>query len=263
MSLIESYNKKSKYDIVDHIQEIPLDVDIEKLRREIFNLIIKNDYGMNLISLKLPPDENDWIDQKERLEDGSVSPFAFAEYHTIPINRQDDQIYVNWHPDVSDYLKQLTEDVGQMVGLEVGRVRLAWLQPNSGYPIHADTDPMRIHIPIFTNDMAYIIHDGKMHNLKYGKIYHLITPSIHTAWNFGFLPRLHLIFSTHADQDIINKIAEGNSLSWARKNIQKHFADSGIDSYSMAKLGQIKRLSGRSDEFSFIKRINDILKGKD
>lgn len=263
MSLIDLYNKTSKYDVVDYIQEIPLDIDIETLRRDMFDLIIKNNYGTNIVSLRLPNDEDQWDDAKEKLEDGSVLPFALSEEYTTPKNSRDNREYVKWHPGVPAYIKKLTADIESITGQAIGRVRLAWLQPNKGYPIHADTDPMRIHIPLFTNNLSYVIHDGNMYNFKYGKVYHLITPSIHTAWNFGFLPRLHLIFSTHANKDITNKIEELSSLAQTEKNIKQHLANSGIDSYSMAKLGQIKRLSVRDDEFSFIKRINDILKGKD
>jgi len=263
MNLIDLYNKKSRYDIVNHIQEIPLDIDIETLRSELFNLIIKNDYGTNVVSLRLPEDRNDWIDQNEKLEDGAVIPFALTEKYTHPKNDKDDIEYIDWHPDASAYLKKLTSNIENMVGLGIGRIRLAWLEAGKGYPIHTDTDPMRIHIPLFTNDLAYIIHDGELYNFKYGKIYHLITPSIHTAWNFGFLPRLHLIFSTHADTDITNKIKDISSLSQTKENIKNHLVNSGVDSYSMAKLGQIKNLSVADNEFGFIKRINDILKGKD
>lgn len=263
MNLIDLYNKKSRYDIVDHIQEIPLDVDIETLRSELFNLIIKNDYGTNVVSLKLPEDRNDWIDQNEKLEDGSVLPFALIDEHTHPKNDRSDVDYVKWHPDVSRYLKQLTQNVEEMVGQKIGRVRLAWLDSHKGYPIHADTDPMRIHIPIFTNNLAYIIHDGKIHNFKYGKIYHLITPSTHTAWNFGNLPRLHLIFSTHADQEITNRITENSSLDQTKRNIQEYLSNSGVDTFSMAKLIKIKGLTPKDTEFGFIKRMNDILEGKE
>ena len=263
MSLTELYNKQSKYDIKDFIQEIPIDLDINTLRKDVFDLIIKNNYGTNVVSLRLPIDENDWTNDKEKLEDGSVFPFAINEDHTRPANDKHNAEYVKWHSDTSKYIKTLTADIEALTGQSIGRVRLAWLQPGKGYPIHADTDPMRIHIPLFTNDLAYIIHNGNMYNFKYGKVYHLITPSTHTAWNFGFMPRLHLIFSTHADKDITNKITEISSLSQAKENIKKHLSDSGIDSYSMAKLGQIKNLSVADNEFGFIKRINDILKGKD
>lgn len=263
MSLIELYNKHSNYEISDFIQEIPLDIDIETLRKDIFELIIKNKYGTDIVSLRLPLDEDQWNDNKEKLEDGSVLPFALIEEHTSPKNSRNNREYVKWHPDVSTYIKKLTADIESATGQAIGRVRLAWLQPGKGYPIHADTDPMRIHIPLFTNNLSYIIHDGSMYNFKYGKVYHLITPSTHTAWNFGFLPRLHLIFSTHANKDITNKITEISSLSQTRENIKQHLSDSGIDSYSLAKLSQIKELSANDDEFGFIKRLNDILKGKD
>lgn len=259
MSLIDLYNKTSKYDIVDHIQEIPIDIDIEKLRKNIFDLIIKNNYGTNIVSLRLPNDEDQWDNVKEKLEDGAVLPFALLKEDTIPKNSRDNREYVRWHPNVSTYIKKLTSDLESMTGQNIGRVRLAWLQPGKGYPIHADTDPMRIHIPLFTNNLSYIIHDDIMYNFKYGKVYHLITPSTHTAWNFGFLPRLHLIFSTHADKDITNKIAEISSLSQTEKNIKKHLSNSGIDAYSIAKLGQIMKLPNKNYDIGFIKRINDIL----
>jgi len=259
--LIEMYNQRSNYEINDCIQQIPLEINIDRLRKEIFNIIVDNDYGTNVVSLKLPEGNTDWLDQKEKLETGSVNPFSLTEHSTYPENDIPDENYVNWHPDTGTYLKSITSTLEKITGLNIGRVRLAWLDAGVGYPIHADTDTMRLHIPIFTNDLAYMLHDGKLFNFKYGNVYHLITPSMHTAYNFGNLPRLHLIFSTNGDQEITTTINETSRLSQTNENIKHNLKDSGIDSYSMAQLCKITGAKPGSEEFGFIKRINNIVKG--
>jgi len=261
--LIEMYNQRSNYEIHDCIQQIPLEINIDCLRKEIFNIIVNNNYGTSIVSLKLPDGSTDWIDQKEKLELdlGGIQPCSFKENYTQSENNMPDESYVNWHPDAGAYLKSITSTLEETTGLKIGRVRLAWLDSGKGYPIHADADPIRIHIPIFTNNLSYILHDGKLFNFKYGNAYHLITPSMHTAYNFGFLPRLHLVFSTNGDQEITTTINETLRLTQTIGNIKHHLKDGGIDSYSLTQLCKIKGAKPGSKEFGFIKRINNIIKG--
>lgn len=259
--LIKLYNQRSQYKIDDFIQQVPIEIDIDRLRKEVFSIIVDNNYGTNTVSLKLPIGESNWVDQKEKLETGSVDPFSLLEKYTYSENPIPDENYVNWHPESGPYLKSITSILEETTGLNIGRVRLAWLNSGKGYPIHADTDPMRLHIPIFTNNLSYILHDGKLFNFKYGNVYHLITPSMHTAYNFGKLPRLHLIFSTNGDQEITTTINETSRLSKTNENIKHNLKDSGIDSYSMAQLCKVIGAKPGTKEFGYIKRIHDIIKG--
>ena len=112
------------------------------------------------------------------------------------------------------YVAELTKQIEKLSGLKITRIRLSWLKPTGGYPMHADVDPMRIHIPIFTNTLAYFVQGHKIYHMQYGKLYHLVTTSNHTAWNFGKLPRLHLIFSTYHCNIWIN--CSVSCITWER-----------------------------------------------
>lgn len=260
--LIKLYNQRSQYKIDDFIQQVPIEIDIDRLRKEVFSIIVNNNYGTNTVSLKLPNGESNWVDQKEKLETGSNFPFSLNGEGITPKNTIPNSHYVNWHPNSGPYLKLITSLLEELTGLSIGRVRLAWLEADKGYPIHTDSDPMRIHIPLFTNNLSYILHDGQLFNFKYGNVYHLITPSMHTAWNFGELPRLHLILSTTGDQEITNTINEVTNLTQTNNNVKSHFKDSGIDSYSIREFIKITKANVKSKEFGFIKKIYDIVKGE-
>jgi len=260
--LIELYNQKSNYEINDFIQQIPIEINFDILRREVFDIIINNNYGTGIVSLRLPNGETNWIDQKEKLETGSCLPFSLDGEGLVPENKRPNKDYVNWHPDSGAYLKSITTSLEELTGLSIGRIRLAWLEADKGYPIHTDNDPMRIHIPLFTNNLSYILHDNEIYNFKYGNVYHLITPSIHTAWNFGRLPRLHLVLSTTGNQKITDIINNERTLIQANNNVRNQFKDGGIDSYSMSQLCKIIEAKPNSKKFEYIKKINSIIKGE-
>lgn len=263
MNIFDLYNDKTNYEVTDFVQQLDFDVDIETLRKEIFSLIVKNNYGTKVVSLRMPKDNLNWIDTNEILESGSVGPFATADVGIKPANELENNSYTEWHPDLKNsYLKSLATDIEKLIGMPIGRVRLGWLQPDSGYPIHADTEPMRIHIPIFTNDLAYIIHSGTLTNMQYGKVYHLITPKTHTAWNFSrLLPRLHLIFSTCPDQKQTELITKISSLSSTEENIRNHLTHTGVDKYSLLQYLKLKDIKPKSDEFNQVSKLIKILEG--
>ncbi len=237
-NLIELYQKYCRYQITDSIQQLDFNLDIETLRKELFKFIIDNNFGFSTVSLRLPEDETNYISSAEILESGAIDPYyGIFKKKNIPQNIKHNKEYLNWHPQLTDsYVSSLVPKIEHFCGLHIGRIRLGWLHPLSGYDMHADLEPMRLHIPIFTNNLSYIIHDHQLYHMAYGKLHHLITTNIHTAWNFGNLSRLHLIFSTYADETVDAEIEKLTEINLARENLLTQLQDQGVDHYGLEQL---------------------------
>ena len=239
--LIELYQKHCSYQITDHIQELEFTFDIERLRKELFKFIIDNKFGFSAVSLRLPQGATNYISIDEKLETGAIDP---SNYHhsneNIPLNITHNSEYLYWHPRLVDsYIASLVPNIEELCGLHIGRIRLGWLQPHLGYKMHCDLEPMRLHIPLFTNNLAYMIHNHELYNMQYGKLYHLITTNIHTAWNFGKLPRLHLIFSTYANDVVDTEIDKLGQFELSSQNFIDTIKNQGVDSYSLLEIFRI------------------------
>jgi len=265
--LIEIYQKYCPYQIVDHIQELEFTFDIDLLRKELFEFIIDNKFGFSTVSLRLPQGETDYSSVDEKLETGAIDP---SNYHpnrkNIPLNNTHNSEYLYWHPQLIDsYTASLIPEIEKLCGLHIGRIRLGWLQPHSGYHMHCDLEPMRLHIPLFTNNLAYMIHDHNIYHMQYSKLYHLITTNIHTAWNFGKLPRLHLIFSTYADADVDAEIAKVSLFERSSQNFVNTIKKQGVDKYSLLEVFRIAESitkfdsKTKTDMLQEIKQITDLL----
>lgn len=234
-NLLELYQKYNPL-ITDVVQELDFSVDIERLRIELFDFIIKNNYGMSAISLRLQKDKTNYISEDYKLENEAQNFYIYK--NDIPTDI--DSEFIHWHPDLKNsYTASLVPDLEKLCGFPIGKVRLAWLQPEKGYSMHVDVEPMRIHIPIFTNDLSYILHDQKTFNMKYGKVYHLLTTRVHTAWNFGKMPRLHLIFSTYADGELKQELDQIRSEEFHETMFIETIKNQGVDLYSLTKLLQL------------------------
>jgi hypothetical protein len=208
-TLLEKYQRICPYQIIESCQSLNFEVDIELLKQELFNFITDNKFGFNAVSLRLPEGKTNYIDFNERLESTAVSAYEYlieSNQSISPENVTHDDKYLEWHPTLKNsYVKKIVPKLEEYCGFKIGRVRLGWLKPGKGYPMHVDAEPLRIHIPLVTNLNSYIISEQKLYHMEYGKIYHLITAGMHTAYNFGKLPRLHLIFSTYSDNIDINQ----------------------------------------------------------
>ena len=238
--LIEIYQKHCPYQITDHIQELEFTFDIECLRKELFKFIINNKFGFSVVSLRLPQGATNYTSADEMLETGAIDASNYHNSKNIPSNTTHNKEYLHWHPQLVDsYIASLVPTIEKLCGLHIGRIRLGWLQPLNGYPMHCDLEPMRLHIPLFTNNLAYMIHDHKLCHMQYGKLYHLITTNIHTAWNFGKLPRLHLIFSTYADDIVDTEIAKLTQNDISAENFIDTIKNQGVDAYSLVEIFRI------------------------
>jgi hypothetical protein len=94
----------------------------------------------------------------------------------------------------------------------VTRTRFAYMAPGHSIKPHIDyntTYSIRVHIPIITNENAFLCvknKDGvqKMHMPADGSIYFLNTGITHWAENNGNEGRIHLVISLNGQQDIID-----------------------------------------------------------
>jgi hypothetical protein len=215
-------------------------IDIDQLRREIFNFIIENKYGYKGVSLRMPIGNTKYADENESLVATASNIFARSVLYKHRTNVIPDSEYTEWHPALSEsYLASLVPILEQYSGFSIGRVRLGWLQPDEGYPMHNDLEPMRLHIPIFTNNFAYMLHNNSIDVMQYGKLYHLLVADTHTAWNFGKFPRLHLIFSTHSNNEITAELDKLDHILISRGNYADHIKNQGVDGYSLDQLDLI------------------------
>lgn len=263
-TLIELYQKYCPYQIYNQIQKLDFEFDIDRLRRELFDFINKNQFGFDPVSLKLPTGQTNYNSKEEMLETGGIDAINYLKDVCIPSNTRHNKEYLDWHPDlIKSYTRSLAAEIEKICVLHIGRIRLGWLQPGKGYPMHCDLEPMRLHIPLFTNNLAYIIHKDKLYNMKYGKLYHLITTDLHTAWNFGNLPRLHLIFSTYGDKTLDVEIEKLKYKEVTAKNFSDTIENQGIDKYSVLEILKIKETVDQinpGDKLQLLHEIKSILK---
>lgn len=243
LNFLQLYQTRCPYQITDAVQELDFKFDIDRLRKEMFQFIADNNFKFEAVSLRLPPGQTNYISPNETLESGGKNMLNFNS-NTYPNNTTHNKEYTEWHPMlINSYVASLVPELEKLCGFNIGRVRLGWVLPKTGYGLHVDFEPMRLHIPLFTNKTAYIIHDGQMYHMEYGKLYHLITSNLHTAWNFGPLPRLHLIFSTYADKEIDDELDKLSLVELLKATIKDQITNQGIDQYSLMHLFNTTDLS--------------------
>jgi len=239
--LMQLYNAEYNYPITDTIQQLDVDVDASRLQDELLNLIVDNHYGIDVVSLRLQAGDTNWINPIENLRATAVPSMSILkDDYRLPPNNISNEEYTEWHPDLENsYVKDLVPQIEKYTGARIGRIRLGWLMPNAGYPMHSDLEPLRLHIPLFTNSLASFIHDGTSSTMEYGKLHHLISTTTHTAHNFGKLPRLHLVFSTIATPAISSVISQVTDSRYTNKRFVDHLQDTGVTPESIEKLRKI------------------------
>jgi len=225
------YQKECNYTITSNTQEIEFEFNVARLKAEMLQFIIEHDYGLNVVSLRLPEGNTNWTSSDEILETNAIDDMAIAESeHSTPFNTRPNSEYLNWHPALDNsYVKDLVPQIEKVTGFKIGRIRLGWVLPNNGYPMHSDLDPMRLHIPLVTNKHAYIVNDDKLHHFSFGKLYHLLSTETHTAHNFGRVPRLHLVFSTYGSSEIDNEMLKISSTITTEQRYLDHVKDCNFD----------------------------------
>lgn len=91
----------------------------------------------------------------------------------------------------TELLQSIAHDLGVNEG---GRVRLLNLPPKTNYSFHHDPDSWRVHIPLITNEDAFMIVHGKLWHLPIGNAYLVKVKDFHCAMNSGKEDRIHIVF---------------------------------------------------------------------
>lgn len=237
--LIPIIQQYCNYKINCATQLVESDIDAEKVRQEILAFLLKNQFGYNSVSLRLPEpgvDKQDYLNPDESVHDTAIGLHQMIT-SDMPQekNARPNSDYKYWHPDLENsYIKTVAEKLELISGFKIGRVRLSWLLPSEGYQMHLDMEPMRFHIPIITNKLSYFLEDDTLFHMESGKVYHLLTSTLHTAWNYGKLPRLHLVFSSYYPEELATKIT--NLFDIERFNNEYHNHLTEVDKQSLLTL---------------------------
>lgn len=245
--LFDAYKDILKYSLTKHVEPLGLTLDYERISDEILTLIAENNYGYNPVSLRLPPGETRWTDPKEDLISTADGVLKFGTEKKT--NREDNKLYTDWHSN-TEYTQELAKQLEKHSGLNIGRVRLAWLPVNFAYPMHIDFESIRFHVPIVSNKHCYFLHGTEATQMPQGGIYHIITDEIHTAMNYGGIPRLHLVYSTYTTPEI-DKIIEEEVTKLTLDDTFINHVD--LDKEQLLKLIKIAYNENRSDSELFLK----------
>lgn len=98
--------------------------------------------------------------------------------------------FVDWQPN-TEYIQEIAKELQVN---ERGRVRLLRVNPRSCYSFHFDPHPYRVHIPLVTNNGAFMAVWGKLWHMELGYAYRVRVQEEHTAINTGETARIHLVF---------------------------------------------------------------------
>ena len=167
------------------------------LFNELLNIIEENNLqDHNQISLQSVLGDDDWTSSC-----GVSSELPYRERLYCTLNKSLE----------GTHLQNLIEENNQFY-----RWRAMKIPPRSaGYSIHYDgqgdgtVTNVRCHIPVITNDQAYMIFFGKNKNnlnptlfhFEVGKVYEVNTTDYHSAVNFGAEDRWHLIGVKYEDSN--------------------------------------------------------------
>ena len=174
-----------------YVRLIKENIDVSDIQNDIDMFLTEFDFWhLNQISLTSHTGKNDW--------ECSIGKMLDLEYPE-PIYKK-----------VNKYFKNTSIEKLIFEYKEYFRWRLMKIDPRSIYTIHQDgighdhIQNLRIHIPIITNDDAYLMFYEDLpkdkqsvnvtyHNLKVGNIYEINTTNFHTAVNHGSKPRWHIV----------------------------------------------------------------------
>ena len=245
--LFDTYKDICKYPIKSHVQPLELAVDYTRISNEILSLVASNEYGYDPVSLRLPPGVTDWTDPQEDLISTADGVLKFGTPKNT--NRADNTLYTDWH-EGTDYVQELKDRLEKLSGLNIGRVRLVWMPVGFAYPMHIDFEAIRFHIPIVTNKHCYFVHGKELTTMPKGGAYHIITDEIHTAMNYGGLPRLHLVYSTYTTPEIDQVIDQAVTELTQDKTFIDHV---DLTKEQLLTLIKISYKQNRADSETFLK----------
>ena len=107
-----------------------------------------------------------------------------------------------WH-NFGDYVKPIeTELMVHFPGCRAEQQMLSVVIPGEHIWPHRDQQPpewiCRIHVPLITNDKAFMIMDDGSHNMEVGMSYRINTLATHAIRNDGDIPRIHFMMDVRS-----------------------------------------------------------------
>ena len=168
---------------MSHVIKLDYQTDPQKLQQALDDLL--EDVGFanpNQITLTSVLGNNQWNEST-----GKIKLLQFPEKAYCTLNKRLEGTYFE------ELINQFPEYV---------RWRLLKLDSHTNYSIHTDSDNgkrnTRLHIPMVTNPNAYMmffdeVTEPKMYHLEAGSTYQVNTTGLHSAINFGWETRYHIV----------------------------------------------------------------------
>lgn len=155
--------------------------------------------------------------QREVLSIESEWTSVYSDYHTggwltlsllNSTRKATDTIIEDCEPVETDLLMEMpaTRSLLKGLGFRYMWVRLAKLEPGTFFWEHRDYQELekvnrfRIHLPVVTNESAYLILDGRRIHLPVGHLWKLDPVHRHGACNFGTEARVHMLMDCYRDE---------------------------------------------------------------
>lgn len=147
------------------------------------------------------------------------SDYHTGGWHTLSLlnstRKATDTIIGDCEPGETDLLLAMpaTRALLKGLGFRYMWVRLAKLEPGTFFWEHRDYQELekvnrfRIHVPLITNESAYLILDGAKAHLPVGHLWKLDPVHRHGACNFGPEPRVHMLLDCYRDETLNRHLA--------------------------------------------------------
>lgn len=121
---------------------------------------------------------------------GDFEGISDLRYNDANPTKIKEENFINWQPGT-----EILKNVSKLLGIrDEGRVRMLTMLPKTTYSFHFDPDRWRVHIPLVTNENAFIVVAGKLWHLKKGYAYLVKVQDYHLALNAGDENRIHIVF---------------------------------------------------------------------
>jgi hypothetical protein len=173
------------------IKRLDLTVDADLIHRDLDTILTYTTWGShNQIGLNHRRGAtNVWFDNI-----GSL----FNRETLQPIAQESE--FDQWSAEFPTYVKTAIEMLEQAENIKTGRIRFMRCMPKSGLSYHVDTAD-RYHLVVETNPSAFFIGAVKdkeeiahcFHIPKDNHFYKVCTTNLHTIYNAGDEPRIHLV----------------------------------------------------------------------
>jgi hypothetical protein len=174
------------------VKKLSLTADLEKMKQDLDFVLTKSDWGIeNQIGLTYRKSaENIWKDCIGSLWDRSIN---------VELVKEDEFTEIN--PEMPFYTLKKLNELADIEGFKLGRIRYMRLMPKTGLTVHNDSS-VRYHYVLDTNEHSYIYHTSKntgpiktigYHLLADSYFYKINTLLEHYVYNGGNTPRIHIV----------------------------------------------------------------------